>query len=99
MSEFYNNLPSHLRLPAAATRPVPAHVYQFQLQHHTLKIMLHRPFLHTTPSINTVQASQDPETVHTQSATFSAIRITYIINAYKNFYPLVSTLFRLMAGA
>lgn len=99
MSEFYNNLPSHLRLPAAATRPVPAHVYQFQLLHHTLKVMLHRPFLHTTPSINTAQASQDPETVHIQSTTFSAIRITYIINAYKNFYPLVSTLFRLMAGA
>lgn len=31
--------------------------------------------------------------VHIQSATFSAIRITSIINAYKNFYPLVSVLF------
>lgn len=30
MSEFYNNLPSPLRLPSTAAKQLPAHVYQFK---------------------------------------------------------------------
>lgn len=30
MSEFYNNLPSPLRLPSTATKQLPPHVYQFK---------------------------------------------------------------------
>lgn len=59
------------------------------LLYHTLKIMLHRPFIKTTPSSHDLHDLISPQTVHIQSATFSAIRITSIVNAYKNFYPLV----------
>ncbi|BCS14838.1 hypothetical protein ALUC_70071A [Aspergillus luchuensis] len=88
MSEFYNNLPSHLRLPATATKQLSPPVYQFNLLYHNLKIMLHRPFIKTAPSLHDLEELKGPEMVHIQSATFSAIRITSIINAYRNFYPL-----------
>ncbi|KAL3471756.1 hypothetical protein BJX99DRAFT_250214 [Aspergillus californicus] len=88
LSQFYNNLPSSLRLPATSTQPVPPHVHQLNLQYHTLKIMLHHPFIQTIPSMKALQDSQGPHMVHLQSATFSSIRISEIINAYKNFYPL-----------
>lgn len=61
------------------------------LLYHNLKIMLHRPFIKTAPSLHDLEELKGPEMVHIQSATFSAIRITSIINAYRNFYPLVST--------
>ncbi|GFN19593.1 Zn(II)2Cys6 transcription factor [Aspergillus tubingensis] len=88
MSEFYNNLPSHLRLPATATTQLSPPVYQFNLLYHNLKIMLHRPFFKTAPSMHDLDEFKRPEMVHIQSATFSAIRITSIVNAYRNFYPL-----------
>lgn len=61
------------------------------LLYHNLKIMLHRPFFKTAPSMHDLDEFKRPEMVHIQSATFSAIRITSIVNAYRNFYPLVST--------
>ncbi|KAL4908954.1 hypothetical protein BDW74DRAFT_75443 [Aspergillus multicolor] len=88
MSVFYNNLPSPLRLPATSTTPLPPHVYQLNLQYHTLKIMLHHPFINEVPSMKALQDSQNAQMVHIQSATFSAIRIGQIINAYRNFYPV-----------
>ncbi|RAK91805.1 hypothetical protein BO79DRAFT_167832, partial [Aspergillus costaricaensis CBS 115574] len=56
MSEFYNNLPSHLRLPATATTQLSPPVYQFKY---------------------TILGDHD-----------ETIRITSIVNAYRNFYPL-----------
>ncbi|GKZ82008.1 hypothetical protein AnigIFM56816_006538 [Aspergillus niger] len=88
MSEFYNNLPSTLRLPATATTQPSPPVYQFNLLYHTLKIMLHRPFIKAVPSMHDLEEMKCPDMVHIQSATFSAIRITSIVNAYRNFYPL-----------
>ncbi|PYH64995.1 uncharacterized protein BO88DRAFT_396114 [Aspergillus vadensis CBS 113365] len=88
MSEFYNNLPSHLRLPATGTKQLSPPVYQFNLLYHTLKIMLHRPFINAVPSMHDLEELKRPQMVHIQSSTFSAIRITSIVNAYRNFYPL-----------
>ncbi|KAL5362918.1 fungal-specific transcription factor domain-containing protein [Aspergillus floccosus] len=88
MSEFYNNLPGPLRLPATATKQLSPPVYQLNLLYHTLKIMLHRPFIQAAPSMHGLQDSNSPQMVHIQSATFSAIRITSIVNTYKKFYPL-----------
>ncbi|GKZ30165.1 hypothetical protein AbraIFM66950_008024 [Aspergillus brasiliensis] len=90
MSEFYNNLPSPLRLPASATKQLSPPVYQFNLLYHTLKIMLHRPFIKVVPAMHDLEDAKRPQMVHVQSATFSAIRITSIVNAYKNFYSLES---------
>lgn len=53
--------------------------------------MLHHPFIQTIPSMKALQDLQDPHMVHLQSATFSSIRISEIMNAYKKFYPLVSS--------
>ncbi|KAL4877338.1 hypothetical protein BJY04DRAFT_230824 [Aspergillus karnatakaensis] len=87
MSVFYNTLPSALRLPPVASKQLPPHVYQLNLYYHTLKIMVHSPLLSVSPSMSALQESGN-QMVHLQSSTFSAIRISYIINCYKNFYPL-----------
>ncbi|KAJ6019542.1 fungal-specific transcription factor domain-containing protein [Penicillium canescens] len=88
MSEFYNNIPSPLRVPSAATKQVPPHVYQFNLLYQALKIMLHRPFIRGSPSMESLHSLQNSHLVHLQSATFSAIRVSYVINSFRNFYPL-----------
>lgn len=67
--------------------------FLFSILFQALKIMLHRPFICGTPSMESLQNSQNSRLVHLQSATFSAIRVSYIVNSFRNFYPLVSFFF------
>ncbi|CAG8418432.1 unnamed protein product [Penicillium salamii] len=50
--------------------------------------MLHRPFIRSIASMEALQDSQSPKHLHLQSATYSAIRITYIIRSFERFYNL-----------
>lgn len=52
--------------------------------------MLHRPFIRNNPSMAALQDLRNPEALHLQSATFSAIRITYIVKSFERSYSLVS---------
>ncbi|OKL57487.1 hypothetical protein UA08_07055 [Talaromyces atroroseus] len=75
-------------MPSTGSSPQPPHVYYFNLQYHTLKIMLHRPFIRVQPSMEALGNLQHTPMSHLQSATFSAIRVTWIINSFRKLYPL-----------